>query len=267
MGNHAKLTKVLLRAGADPNLPGPPFKPPLYVAASRGAFAAAKVLARGGANLEELYNGKTALLAAARANNTGMVRMLVKAGADIDALDGDGMNALHWAAQNGNIELLRLLRAAGSWLHTPDALGQTVLHCAVIGGSALAVEEVLKWGAIDVNAGTNMRATPLHLAAITGFLKIAELLIAAGADVNAVGGRVEPGAGATALEVAMMGCKPEVIRLLLKAGAEVDPSGGVLIEAAQRGCQGAVDVLLQARNWPDEVKAAAMKLVRVRAEL
>jgi ankyrin repeat protein len=192
--------------------------------------------------------------------------MLVEAGADVDALDVEGKSVLHFAARNGNVEMLRFLKAAGSWLHTPDQFGQTALHYAVNGGRAPAVQEILSWYGVDVNARRDGRVTPLHIAVGEGFLLIAELLVEAGADVNAAM-EEQPGVEGTVLRVAAIGDRPEIIGLLLKAGAEVDPSGDVLMEAARRGCRGAVKVLLQARDWPEELRAAAMKLVRAGADL
>jgi ankyrin repeat protein len=159
-------------------------------------------------------------------NNTRMVRMLVEAGADIDTLDLDGNSALHFAARNGNVEMLRLLKAAGSWLHTSGKGGHTALHFAVFMGRAPAVREVLSWRAIDVNAKGNQRMTALHIAAASGFLEVAELLIDAGADVNAVM-EVAPGVEATVLQVAAK----EVVPLLLEAGANAGPLTEVLPEA------------------------------------
>jgi ankyrin repeat protein len=191
----------------------------------------------------------------------------VEAGvADVEAMDAGGRQALHLAAHNGNVEMLRYLKAAGSWLDVPDKFGRTALHYAVQAGSAPAVGQLLSWRACDVNVRTTDGATPLHFAAVSGFVEVAELLIDAGADVNAV--KVdEGGVESTALRVAVFNDKPEVVELLLKAGAEVEPSGAMLMEAAERGCRGAVKVLLEARDWPEDVKAAAMEQLEVGADL
>jgi ankyrin repeat protein len=156
--------------------------------------------------------------------------MLIEAGADIDTLDLEGNGVLHVAAQNGNVEMLRLLKAAGSWLHTTGKGGQTALHFAVFNGSAPAVREVLSWRAIDVNAKANQGKTALHIAAANGFLEVAELLIDAGADVNAVM-ELAPGVEATVLRVAVVRGEPEVVRLLLEAGADTGPLTDILLEA------------------------------------
>jgi ankyrin repeat protein len=93
------------------------------------------------------------------------------------------------------------------------------------------------------------------------------LLIDAGADVNAVV-ELESGVEESVLGMAAFANKPEVVQLLLKAGAEVEPSGGLLLLlAAQAGRQRVVKVLLQARDWPAEVEATARKLMRLNGDL
>jgi ankyrin repeat protein len=264
--NYAKVIEVLVEGGADPNLSGETLGTPLYAAVFNGAIDAAKVLVWNGANLEARWLGSTALHLAALRNDTKMVRLLVEAGAEVDAIDDQGLNALHIAALVANVGMLRFLRAAGSWPDTPDKLGQTALHFAVMTGMVPVVKEVLSWRGIDVSARSNELMTPLHIAAARGFLKIAELLIEAGADVNAV--MVDQyGASTTVLRAAVTNNRPEVVGLLLRVGAEVDPSGALLKEAAGYNCRGAIKVLLGARDWPDEVKAAAEELVRARADL
>jgi cytohesin len=195
-----------------------------------------------------------------------MVKVLVEAGAEVDVYDDEGGTPLHDAATRGNVEMLRYLKAAGSWVDALDNGGLTVLHCAVLAGKSWAVKEILSWGAIDVDARANGRLTPLHLAATKGFLKVAEVLIDAGADVNAVV-EEEPGVEATVLRLAALNDMPAVVRLLLKVGADVDPSDDLVIEAARRNCHRAVTVLLQARTWPDEVRRTAERLVHRKGEL
>ena len=68
----------------------------------------------------------------------------------------------------------------------------------------------------DVNARDNGGSTPLHQAAINGHKKIAELLIANGADVNAK----TKSTGKTPLDYAVMGKKTDIADLLRKHGGK-----------------------------------------------
>ena len=62
--------------------------------------------------------------------------------------------------------------------------------------------------------------TPLKLACANGHIKIAELLIAKGADMNAGGNE-----GGTALHGAAIGGHKEIVELLIEKGADVNAEG------------------------------------------
>jgi ankyrin repeat protein len=256
--NHTEIVEVLLAAGADPNLPdGTSCETALACAVRNGRTDIAKMLLAHGANLEapmETRGGETALHVAVEIGDVGMLRLLVESGADVDAIDGNGQNALHHAARLGKVEVLRFLKAAGSWLHTPDRGGWNVLHIATSAGFAPAVAEILAWDAVDVNAESKGRATALHIASGKGFLKIAKMLVGAGANVNAAG--VVEGESFSCLRLAVMHDKAELVRYLIKAVAEVDSSGEMLMQAARMHRREAVKVLLKAREWPGEVLSA-----------
>lgn len=76
--------------------------------------------------------------------------------------------------------------------------------------------------------------TPLHIAALRGDIQAVNLLLDAGADINARGED-----GFTALHYAVELCHPDVVRLLLERGADkearffFDGSGETATELAQ----------------------------------
>jgi hypothetical protein len=88
---------------------------------------------------------------------------------------------------------------------------------------------------LDLNAEmvSSLRCDSAARAATHGLLKGAELLVEAGADVDGVM-EPQPGKEETVLQVAAPNDKAEVVQLLLRGGASVDPSGNVLLEAAGR---------------------------------
>ena len=93
-----------------------------------------------------------------------------------------------------------------------ESSGELLLQ-SVREGNVKAVKQHLAGGA-DINVkGTNQGMTPLHLAVHNNQKEIVELLIAAGADVNA-----KRTGGATPLD-ATVG-KPKIAALLRKHGAK-----------------------------------------------
>lgn len=87
---------------------------------------------------------------------------------------------------------------------------ETPLHMIVTRGDADGVELLIEAGA-DVNARTDIDSTPLHRAVIGGNLAIIKMLLTAGADPNAV-----DHFGATAASLAEGRPNREEIRTLLR---------------------------------------------------
>lgn len=112
-------------------------------------------------------------------------RQLLEAGTDPNQTSRLDITPLELAARNGNSELIRLLVAAGADPNGIDAAGETMLMGTVRSGELPAVEAMLELGA-DVNRrDREFRQTALMFAARSGFDEIADVLIAAGAEIDA----------------------------------------------------------------------------------
>ena len=113
---------------------------------------------------------------------------------------------------------------------------------AVKAGDQAAVRALIEDGA-DVNAGEADGTTPLHWAAYSSDLKIAELLVAAGA-IPTIANRY----GVQPLSIAAVGGNAALIELLLVAGADPNTVQGegetALMTAVRTGKLEAVEVLL-----------------------
>ena len=106
--------------------------------------------------MEELQTPDKLLLAAAERGDFGAIRHCLQDGADVNAADlhhvmGCGYTALHYAADADSPELVRLLIGAGAMVDARDVTGATPLWRACNAGRLAAARELLASGA-DPNA-------------------------------------------------------------------------------------------------------------------
>lgn len=168
--------------------------------------------------------------AAAKAQNPGVISVLLEAGAEVHVRDDRyGYTPLHHAARSGTAGVVRALLEAGA---DPDAWatgfnvdwgwGWTPLHLAARSNPDPDVVRVLAEAGADLEArsGESYRQgnSPLHYAGGNANPDVVAALLDAGADVNALSA-----AGRTPLhEAAANASNPAVIELLVAAGADVN---------------------------------------------
>ena len=124
--------------------------------------------------------GLTPLMYAAKySRNPEMFAALIKAGADVNATDEEGLTALMLATSNNPAVVQTLIEAGADVNAEDEALGTVLMHAALDNNPAV-VQTLIDAGA-DVNAKDEDGRTALMLAVKYNFSAVVQVLIEAGA--------------------------------------------------------------------------------------
>ena len=221
----------LLAAGEDVNAAEPRGgMTPLMHAAVSGSPEAMKMLLDKGASPNTSNTaGVTALMMSV--TDIDKVNLLLAKGADVNAVTKRGRSALLLAAMSdGSAPIVRLLIAKGANPNVVDAFKVNALNAATRGNDMETIRIIADAG-ISVNDADFTGLTPLIAAASVGNVRSVKLLLAKGANVNAVSGdgsfqKVKAGTIAlgnfTALLSSAASGSLEMVTVLLDAGADVN---------------------------------------------
>ena len=135
--------------------------PLLFLAASSGLPGICEILLAEGADADipAAIEGCVSLHSAALQGFTACVRLLLRAGADVNYRSIDGATPLHDACHSGRVDAAKVLIAAGANLEARTNAGSTSLH---------------------------HRCTSLRIAIIKGHRELALTLLRAGAPITAL---------------------------------------------------------------------------------
>jgi ankyrin repeat protein len=161
--------------------------------------------------------GATPLMHAAAFGNLETMKVLLDAGADVNARNTFDATALLWSARDP--EKARLLIEHGADVNVQSKQGRTPLMVASLrrGGSDTVALLLAKGAKVNTQGGRG--STALIIASNAGEAKSVRLLLEKGADPG-----VTMGIGFTAMTLAGAGRSPETIRLLLEKQADVNIS-------------------------------------------
>jgi ankyrin repeat protein len=232
---------ALLSAGANVNQVNRLGASPLFVAARNGDGALIRQLLEAGAEPDlALQLGETPLMSAARAGTAEGVRALIAAGADVNSAEQSRkQTALMWAVSQGHVTVARLLIEAGANLEARSSVrpmlmfvdganggafdqgvmenlgGYSPLLFAARNGDVAMVRLLLDFG-VNVDGLAGNGASPLVVAAHSGHADVATLLLEGGADPNSME------AGYSALHAAILRGDEKLVAALLEAGANAN---------------------------------------------
>ena len=217
----ADMIEKLLKAGADVESPNMDGQTTLMVVARTSRVDAAQALLRRGAKVDavEQWRGQTALMWAAAESQPAMVKLLVEAGADVNARSkvnnwqrqitaepraiyrpAGGLTPLLYAAREGCIDCAKYLAAAGADLNLADPEQVSPLLLSILNGhfdlAAYLIQKGAqpgKWdwygrtplyAAVDLNTLPRGGRPDQPSLDTTTSLQIIEQLLAAGANPN-----------------------------------------------------------------------------------
>jgi ankyrin repeat protein len=205
---------------------------PLMFAAAFGSLEAMKLLISSGADAKAVSDsGVTALHLCT--GDVSKVRLLLDQGADVSKASLLGRTPLLVAASTyGTLDTVRLLLQKGAEVNAVDNLGFTPLNAAAnVNNTGVAKLLIEKGSNVNAKTSVGIVGTALTGAARSANLELTRLLLAHHADLNAISaendGNVKNGPVAfgnlTALHMAAASGSAEEVKLLLDAGAPVDP--------------------------------------------
>uniref|UniRef100_A0A8C6MCY9 Caskin-2 n=1 Tax=Nothobranchius furzeri TaxID=105023 RepID=A0A8C6MCY9_NOTFU len=193
----------------------------------------------------------SALHHAALTGTTELLSALVEAHATVDIKDSNGMRPLHYAAWQGKAESVLMLLRSGASVNGTSQDGHIPLHLAAQYGH-YEVSEMLLQHQSNPCLVNKTKKTPLDLACEFGRAKVVQLLLSSNMVVALLEGERKEqtdSAYTTPLHLAARNGHKDVIRLLLKAGIDINKttkSGTALHEASLYGKTEVVRLLLDA---------------------
>jgi ankyrin repeat protein len=268
MFGHRKTIEMLVAGGADPNVADQDGVTPLQYASKRRRASIVELLRGLGAReggLQEAANaddvgrvyellaegadidapglGGTSLHVAAAKGHLAVVRILLDAGADIEAVaEPNGARPLHAAAMNDYASVARFLIERGASVEARDNEGRTPLLVAARFGNAGAAAALLSGGADPLSEDGIYGGGPIHYAALAGDIEVATLLLSRGLDINARSSHD----GWAPLHFAAKHGHRDMIQFLIENGADInleDDLGATPLHYAHHAGWAAGDVL------------------------
>lgn len=163
-GAHVDCAKVLLGQGIDPNM--------LFTSKGAGYLD------------QSIADDDFALRSTGRRGSVDMARILVAAGANVDASSQDGWTAVHEAARLGHFGLvIVLVDEMDANIHSKLVNGSEPIHLAAQEGHDACLLALLERGA-NINVTNFNGRTPLHVAAENGRANVISTLLQHGAATD-----------------------------------------------------------------------------------
>eukprot|EP00698_Gefionella_okellyi_P007445 TRINITY_DN1818_c0_g1_i6.p1 TRINITY_DN1818_c0_g1~~TRINITY_DN1818_c0_g1_i6.p1 ORF type:complete len:310 (+),score=69.27 TRINITY_DN1818_c0_g1_i6:126-1055(+) len=192
---------------------------PLHEAAYKGDVVIVKMLLEAGANIEAKNRyGATPMHKCCAEGHIDAMEALLAAGAECDSRNNQLSTPLLRAVVGLHAPMVKALFVHGANVNSQDDEGLTSLHRATAMNALDIMRVILAQESVQVNIAEETGVTPLHVAAWHGYTTAVELLVNKGANV-----RLQNSDGHSPLVIAFLLRRPRaLLRLIVRAGADPD---------------------------------------------
>ena len=263
---HTDVVKMLLNKGASVDTQNTDGWTALFLACQDGCVDIIQLFLDKGEKVDaQSIDGTTALMLASQNGCPDVVNLLLMKGAEVDTRNNEGWTSLMYESQEGNIEVVTSLLEKNNQIDLQNKDELTALMIASCCGHARTVELLLDKNA-QVNLQTSDGWSALMIASTVGHLGIVKLLLDRGAQIDLQsckvgqqtnaklllnhGAQVALSDSYTALMLATYYGRREVVKILLKRGAQYDlrnADGKTAADIAKyRRCKRILKLLLKA---------------------
>ncbi|KAL4778818.1 ankyrin repeat-containing domain protein [Aspergillus varians] len=209
-----------------------PAKSPVFTACVWGFYEVVQTALAGGFDLDERNSsGDTVLSVAAGFHNIDIVKLLLEAGADVNAVSTkSGYSPIHNDGYRLSLDMVELLIQHGADVNKAIVGSVNNGWTPLLFATCSQLEDVARFllakGA-EVNHQDGIGSTALHTIAMIGNTKIAQLLLDHGADAD-----MEDAEGSTALQEAATHGSVDMVKLILTHQG-LDPNNERWLRQAQ----------------------------------
>jgi ankyrin repeat protein len=221
--SEVEIGQLLLDHGAlvDRHLEGS--RTPLFSAASRCDQPMARFLLERGANINhQISSGLGCLMDVIQSESEeseAMLELLLQNGASTELPSKDAWTVLHLVVYEDNFPCTKILLKHGADINAINSIGLTPLHLAAMGESTKMVQLLMEKTSIDSGLERNLSTSVLSFAAVLEDLTLFNWMLEKGADLE-----VKDKYGRTPLIYCAQSSKPENMTFLLDAGADITAS-------------------------------------------
>uniref|UniRef100_A0A2C9JD40 Uncharacterized protein n=1 Tax=Biomphalaria glabrata TaxID=6526 RepID=A0A2C9JD40_BIOGL len=186
----------------------------LFIAVKRKRQSNVKILIKAGSDLNaKSRSNETPLALALRLGLDETALLLMQHGCELKTINSKGDKAIHLAVQHRCILSFHWLMAAGTNVFERNNVGGTVMHYS----TTVEIAESLVEAGLDVNNKDKFGRSPLHIAVSKGNVDLVRYLLENGAGVNSA-----TCFGNTPLILATKCCSLPLIRILFENKADIN---------------------------------------------